>query len=155
VSWTLGSNLEELDLFGNKALAGTGNALDNTLTGNSGNNVLDGKGGSDTLVGGGGADVFRFSGWQDVGVGVERDQIDGFSASEGDKIDLTALDANSQTVAVDAFKFIGSAAFSADATGELRFADGVLQGSQDANGTPEFEVRMVGLDELRSVDLVG
>ncbi|WP_040262486.1 M10 family metallopeptidase C-terminal domain-containing protein [Pseudomonas massiliensis] len=155
VSWTLGSNVEELDLAGDKALAGTGNALDNTLTGNSGNNVLDGKGGSDTLIGGAGADVFRFSAWRDLGVGAERDQIGEFSASEGDKVDLTALDANTRTAVVDTFKFIGSAAFSADATGELRFADGVLQGSQDADGAPEFEVRMLGLDTFRSVDLVG
>lgn len=154
VNWTLGSNLEALDLAGTQALTGIGNALDNTLTGNSGNNVLDGKGGSDTLIGGGGADVFRFSAWHDMGVGAERDQIEGFSESEGDKVDLSALDANPQTAAIDAFTFIGSAAFSADATGELRFADGVLQGSQDANGTPDFEVRMVGLAEFHSVDLV-
>ena len=155
VSWTLGNNVEELDLAGNKALAGIGNALDNTLTGNAGNNVLDGKGGSDTLVGGGGADVYRFSAWHDMGVGAAGDQIEGFSEAEGDKIDLTGLDANPETAAMDGFRFIGSAAFSADATGELRFADGVLQGSQNANGTPDFEVRMVGVDELRSVDLVG
>ncbi|WP_426152978.1 M10 family metallopeptidase C-terminal domain-containing protein [Pseudomonas sp. DC3000-4b1] len=154
VSWTLSSNVEVLDLSGDKALAGTGNDLDNTLRGNSGNNVLDGKGGSDTLVGGGGADVFRFSAWHDMGVGTERDQIAEFSASEGDKVDLSALDADPQTAAMDGFRFIGSAAFDADATGELRFADGVLQGSLDANGAPEFEIRMIGVEELRSADLV-
>ena len=155
VSWTLGNNVEVLDLVGNKALTGLGNALDNTLKGNDGDNVLDGKGGSDVLIGGGGADVYRFSGWNDLGVGAARDEVDGFSTSEGDKLDFTSLDANPLTAAVDPFKFIGSAAFSADATGEIRFADGVLQGSQNAQGTPDFEVRMVGVDELRSVDLVG
>src|SRR4030065_278050 len=59
VTWTLGSNLENLTLTGSSALSGTGNDLDNILTGNSGNNTLTGNAGNDTLDGGSGSDTMR------------------------------------------------------------------------------------------------
>jgi Ca2+-binding RTX toxin-like protein len=60
VSYTLGANVESLQLSTSKAVDGTGNALANTLVGNAAVNVLDGRGGADTLTGGGGDDVFVF-----------------------------------------------------------------------------------------------
>ncbi len=50
VSYTLGDNLENLQLNGT-ALNGTGNALDNTIDGSSANNVLEGGGGNDIIYG--------------------------------------------------------------------------------------------------------
>jgi Ca2+-binding RTX toxin-like protein len=58
VSYTLGANLENLELTGTAAINGTGNSLDNVITGNAGNNILDGKGGIDTLIGGKGNDTY-------------------------------------------------------------------------------------------------
>jgi len=58
VSWTLGSNLENLTLTGTNALNGSGNTLANIITGNSGNNILNGSGGADTLLGGAGNDTY-------------------------------------------------------------------------------------------------
>ncbi|WP_445503872.1 glycoside hydrolase family 113 [Microvirga sp. G4-2] len=52
VSFTLGSNVENLILAGSANLSGTGNTLDNQLTGNAGSNLLSGGGGNDTLDGG-------------------------------------------------------------------------------------------------------
>jgi len=69
VSFTLGSNIENLVLTGSNAISGTGNTLANVLTGNgaantlngsSGDDTLYGKLGSDTLTGGTGKDSFVF-----------------------------------------------------------------------------------------------
>src|SRR5262249_37429814 len=56
ISWTLGTNFENLTLTGSNTIDGTGNGSDNVLTGNGAVNVLTGNGGNDTLDGQGGAD---------------------------------------------------------------------------------------------------
>ena len=57
LSYTLGANLENLELLGGSALDGTGNALDNRLLGNAATNRLSGGAGNDYLDGGAGADT--------------------------------------------------------------------------------------------------
>ena len=56
VTWTLGSNVENLTLTGTSNINGTGNVLKNALVGNSGTNTLDGGSGDDTVDGGEGND---------------------------------------------------------------------------------------------------
>lgn len=56
ISFTLGTNLENLTLTGTSAINGTGNDLINVLTGNAGANTLSGGLGNDTISGGAGAD---------------------------------------------------------------------------------------------------
>lgn len=58
ISWTLGTEIENLTLTGTAALNATGNALANVLTGNSGSNRLDGAAGADALFGGAGNDTY-------------------------------------------------------------------------------------------------
>jgi parallel beta-helix repeat protein len=164
---TAGSGLDTLKYFENL----TGSAYADSLSGNSGANVLSGGAGNDTLVGGSGddrliggagtdnltggtgADTYVFGALSDMGVGALRDVISGFKTTEGDHLDLTGLDANPLTATVDAFTFIGSNAFDpANATGQLRFADGILYGSVNADATPEFEFEMVGVKELHASD---
>jgi len=58
VTFTLGSNVDNLVLTGLAAINGTGNALGNAITGNNANNTLNGMGGADTMTGGGGDDVY-------------------------------------------------------------------------------------------------
>ena len=67
ITYTLGSELENLTLTGLLAINGTGNALDNEIVGNeaanrlqglAGNDWLDGGEGADTLEGGTGDDTF-------------------------------------------------------------------------------------------------
>ncbi len=52
-----GAHIEELRLSGASALAGTGNALDNSMRGNSAANVLIGGAGNDSLYGASGKDT--------------------------------------------------------------------------------------------------
>ena len=58
ITYTLGTNLENLTLTGASAINGTGNTVNNVITGNAANNVLDGGIGSDTLIGGAGNDIY-------------------------------------------------------------------------------------------------
>ena len=57
VSFTLGDNVENLELIAGSNVNATGNDLNNRLTGNIGKNTLDGKGGNDILNGGNEADI--------------------------------------------------------------------------------------------------
>jgi Ca2+-binding RTX toxin-like protein len=75
ITYTLGTNVENLTLTGSGRVNGTGNELDNVLTGNgsnntldgsAGNDVLDGRGGSDTLIGGSGNDIYVVAQTADV-----------------------------------------------------------------------------------------
>jgi len=56
VTYTLGSNVEDLELIGTNAIDGTGNELDNTITGNGKANTLRGQDGVDEIHGGLGDD---------------------------------------------------------------------------------------------------
>lgn len=133
-----------------------GGAGNDVLNGLAGNDVLDGGAGADYLNGGSGADRYVFSKLSDMGIGELRDLIYGFKSSEGDLIDLSALDANPLTAAHDAFSFIGNAAFSEqDASGQLRFADGVLYGSSNADSAAEFAIGLLGVATFSSTDLFG
>jgi len=104
---------------GNDALYG--DAGNDTLSGADGNDILAGGSGINTLLGGGGADTFVFkTGDFEGGVSKNRTTISDFSHAQGDKIDLTGLDAIAGTAADDAFTLIGSQGFHKLA-GELRY----------------------------------
>jgi Ca2+-binding RTX toxin-like protein len=66
VTYTLGSNVENLILTGTSAINGTGNSLNNVLIGNSGNNVLTGGTGSDLLNGNLGNDILKGNAGNDI-----------------------------------------------------------------------------------------
>jgi Ca2+-binding RTX toxin-like protein len=89
ISYTLGSNLEDLLLEGGLApIDGTGNSLNNLLAGNGGNNVLSGLAGNDTLDGATGDDLL-----------LGGDGVDTLQASEG--ADTLAGGAGSDRFAFD------------------------------------------------------
>ncbi|NRP56742.1 MULTISPECIES: S8 family serine peptidase [unclassified Marinobacterium] len=60
-SYTLASNIENLELAGGGDFTAGGNSLDNHIVGNSGNNILAGGLGADTLEGGLGNDTYVIS----------------------------------------------------------------------------------------------
>jgi Ca2+-binding RTX toxin-like protein len=105
-----------------------GSGFADTLTGNAGANMLWGMGGGDVLTGGGGADVLKGGAGDDrfvyAAIGdstvaaAGKDTIRDFSA--GDKIDLSAIDANGAGPGDTAFTF-GTGAFTA--AGQVRVLD--------------------------------
>ena len=92
ISYALGGAVENLTLTGTTNINGTGTNGDNILVGNAGDNILTGGKGHDTLTGGAGADTFVF------GLASGADTITDFSASQNDKIDLSAWHAQSTAV---------------------------------------------------------
>jgi Ca2+-binding RTX toxin-like protein len=123
IGYQLGSaDLENLNLLGATNINGFGNALANTIFGNDGNNqigglagddVLNGGAGNDTITGGagkdlntgsGGLDTIKYNALSDSGVTfATRDAINTFA--HGDKIDLSAIDANTGLAGNQAFTF--------------------------------------------------
>ncbi|WP_151720496.1 calcium-binding protein [Gemmobacter serpentinus] len=105
---------------GNDSLFG-GDSTD-ALFGGAGKDRLTGGRGSDSLTGGSGADRFIFKDIAESSPvsGFGADRIRDFSRREGDKIDLSALDANGSRPGLGEIDFIGRAAF--DGTrGQLRY----------------------------------
>ncbi|MBI5278480.1 MAG: hypothetical protein HY854_18720 [Burkholderiales bacterium] len=142
------------------AVNGTGNAQANTITGNSSANAIKGMAGNDTLYGGGGADSLTGGAGVDVLQGDagadwyiyalvsespnlvgQRDTIV-LVLADGDKINLSAIDANVTLTGNQPFTWKGTAAFDTNAAGQLRYDDvaGILYGSNDADTIAEFAI---------------
>jgi RTX calcium-binding nonapeptide repeat (4 copies) len=73
------------------------------LTGGAGKDSLTGGGGADSLTGGAGADSFVFKALTDSRA-ASFDTITDFSASSGDRINLSAIDANSTSAKNQSFR---------------------------------------------------
>lgn len=128
ISWTLreDGNIESLHLQGTGNLDGAGNSGANAITGTVGHNVLSGgagvdtirgAGGNDTLIGGLGNDnLYGQAGYdtfvilnESVGFGPpEQDRIFDLNMAGGDRIDVSAIDANVGTAGDQAFTFVAS-----------------------------------------------
>jgi Ca2+-binding RTX toxin-like protein len=105
---------------GNDTVSGTGGA--NVINGGGGNDTLDGRGGNDTINGqegndvivGGtgrdlmdgnlGADRFLFNSTAESLAGANRDTVANFMWSEGDKVDLSPIDADLTVAGNQAFE---------------------------------------------------
>lgn len=105
---------------GNDTLYGNGGR--DGLSGGSGNDKLVGGAAGDFLSGEAGKDTFIYKSVKDSRGSSEttRDTISDFSGTAGDKIDLSAIDANSNAGGNQSFIFVGTKAFSGKA-GELRY----------------------------------
>lgn len=82
ISFTLGDNVENLELSLSSNIDGTGNSSANRITGNAGNNVLTGNGGNDSLFGLAGDDTLNGGDGFDSLIG--GDGIDTINAGAGD-----------------------------------------------------------------------
>lgn len=179
VSFTLAANAEKLTLTGSKVINGTGNTASNVVTGNSAANTLSGGDGNDTLNGGSGDDVLRGDAGKDKlyggagaddlfgGAGADsfvfksiknstlaasgRDSIFDFSGKDGDRIDISAIDANTKLAGNQDFSFIGKSTFSNKAS-ELRYeqksGQTYVYGDVNGDGQSDFAIHLKGVVAL-------
>ena len=124
------------------------------LIGGGGDDALFGRRGDDILSGGDGADRFVF---ENRGGG---DRVTDFSARAGDRLDLTAIDADRSPGAEgdQAFVYIGEGAFS-ETPGELRseitmWGATRVEGDTNGDGAANFTLILDGAPQLRAADFV-
>ncbi|MCY7332713.1 MAG: DUF4114 domain-containing protein [Pseudanabaena sp. CAN_BIN31] len=137
---------------GNDTIDGGGG--NDTINGGSGNDRISGGLGADILTGGLGNDIFVINTLPETGTAVlTRDVITDFVAGQ-DKIDLSAIDADTSTAAIDPFTgFIASNA-SFTAAGQLKFLNGVLSGNTNADSNAEFTIQVDNVGTLTINDFV-
>ena len=129
-----------------------------TMSGGAGNDKLVGSAGTDTIIGGTGADRFQFNLVSDSVVGPKADKITDFSHAQGDKIDLSPIDANTVLAGNQAFTFIGTGLYTHTA-GELRYAytsptTTTVAGDVNGDGTSDFHIVLSGNVALTAADFV-
>lgn len=125
----------------------SGGAGNDRIDGDKGNDVINGGLGADTLSGGNGRDVFVFD-----SIDTARDVITDFKAKD-DTIDLSGIDAINGSFDDDAFAFIGSSAFG-NVAGQLRYANGVVEGDVDGDGIADFSIQLQGRVNLSAADFI-
>lgn len=134
---------------------------EDVLLGGSGNDTLIGGYGADLLDGGAGADVFSIRNLNEStlaapdvvinfnGAVVAAEALKGLASyatvgAEGDRIDLSEIDAITGTTGNDAFTFIGTDGFSA--AGQLRYqvsgAVTLIEGDVNGDRTADFRIQV-------------
>ena len=135
-----GNDTMDGGLGADKLLGGNG---DDHLLGGTGNDSLTGGSGADTLTGGTGADRFIYTATADSPAAAAHDSIADFNHAESDKIDLSAIDANTLTAGDQPFTFIGAQSFH-NVAGELHYvsnATGItVEGDINGDGIADFAI---------------
>ena len=126
-----------------------GEAGSDLLMGGADNDTLVGGRGRDVLTGNDGADHFVFESIADSGrTAATRDTITDFSSAQGDRIDLSGIDARANSAGIDVFDFIGAAAFQSGVEGQLqviRAGSGwLVRGEVNGDGEADFSVFVAG-----------
>ena len=139
---------------GNDSLYG-GTGAD-SLKGGAGNDMLRGDAGRDEMWGELGADTFVFDDGHFGGVTTTScDVIHDFSRVQGDKINLSPVDAKAGLLGDQAFLFIGTSSFG-HVAGQLRYqqinGSTYIQGDTNGDAIADFRIRLDGLHTLSSVD---
>lgn len=134
-----------------------GSAGNNALDGGAGDDVIIGNGGADLLTGGAGADRFTYNAVADSTKTVT-DTITDFSQAEGDRIDLSRLDADSGTAGKQSFIWIGNGSYTGVA-GEIRYLKSggttMLYSDTDGDGVSDLAISLQGLHDLTIADVIG
>lgn len=135
----------------------SGNAGDDQMFGGDGADRITGGIGRDTANGGNGADVFAFA-LADLAGSTENtaDRISDFTRAQGDRIDLSQIDAGAAS-GDQAFAWIGTVAFS-NTAGELRLSvlsgKSIVEGDIDGDAVADFAIRLDGVNTLQAADFI-
>lgn len=130
-----------------------GGAGKDTLYGGNGHDILVGGSGKDALSGGAGCDRFDFNSVAESGItSALRDTIKDFVRGQ-DRINLSAIDANTATAGDDAFAALIGAKAAFTAAGQLKFTGGILYGNTDSDASAEFSIALTGVSSLSLADL--
>jgi Ca2+-binding RTX toxin-like protein len=128
-----------------------GGSAGDSLDGGRGDDHLTGGAGKDSLAGGAGADIFRLLTVGDSGPTLAlRDVIRDFDAGQGDRLDLSAIDADSTVAGRQAFsRPVEGAGFSGvfAVAASLYFdtTAHTLYGNVDADGAVDFSIQLNGV----------
>jgi Ca2+-binding RTX toxin-like protein len=139
---------------------------DDKLNGGAGNDLLFGGPGQDIMTGGLGADTFvvgirHFSNAPDSTLD-DPDYIKDFSQFQGDKIDVSQIDANENQAGNQSFNFLGSADFTGVA-GQLRYEIHDVKpgyhytsilGDLDGDGAADFQINVAGKINFAASDFL-
>ncbi len=136
------------------SLAGDGKA--NMICGGLGNDTLTGGGGADTLYGGAGADIFVFLSLTDSKTTVSgQDQVMDFSSAQSDKIDLSAIDANTSAAGDNAFVLAASFTHTKGQLISTAKTGGYLvQGDVNGDGLADFALFVHAATPLTAADFI-
>lgn len=179
--YVLPDNIEKLMLLG-QARIGTGNAANNVIDGNAQDNVLDGKAGADTLSGGAGNDSIFGGIGNDIliggdggdfltgGSGADRfvfrpgqstdaafDTVYDFARSQGDKIDLSAIQVSLGSSVPKKLVFNGAVEKAGAVWFEQDIASGMTRIHADTDGntaTHELNIAFTGLQTFIAADFI-
>jgi Ca2+-binding RTX toxin-like protein len=148
-SVTLSTHVERLELMGNANANAVGTDSANYLLGNDGNNILTGKGGLDALEGSGGADTFRYLALSDSSAATGMDRIVDFDFAEGDRVNVSPIDANAGLAGNQAFDTLIAADADFTEAGQYRFSKvgNYFLAEFNVNGDPtaELAIRFQGI----------
>jgi serralysin len=155
----VGTTGNDPDLSGTAASENIfGLAGKDTISAGDGDDVIVGGAGLDALWGESGADTFAYnsvgeSPWKNG----KFDTIMDFSRAEGDRIDLSAIDANTGRNNHQDFKFVGKSSHLSD-RGELDYwiekGSTYIYGYTDADKNPEFFLVIDGAVNLKASDFI-
>lgn len=139
-----------------------GGAHEDTLIGGAGNDTLYGGAHEDLLTGGAGADVFLYTANSDTGTSkLSRDIITDFEQGR-DRIDLSALDANTKIAGNQAFSLQTTPGAKFTAVAQVHFSyqiiDGVehtiIEGNTDSGLLADFSIGLIGHYVLNTSDFM-
>ena len=110
--------------------------------------------GADLLIGGDGIDIFCYDEISDSSARAsDRDKIIAFNPEE-DRIDLSALDADTSQAGVQSFVFIGDESSSDPQPGQLWYSNGILSADLDRDSSPDFAIKLAQAPVLTSDNFI-